>query len=325
MLRGKTRKRVHRPDFVDGDRYGAGVTVPGGIGDDARRPLRRVGDADGQVTVLVEGNWVHADAPSTRWIVEHDGVKLPENPARAFDDAAVAGSGDEAVGFAEERVIGGVGERSHRTFGGVIAFGISLPLRAGRGVFEVVSAVVLLQPRSFNPSHVGVFVHLAVALPDVIAVEAEKVLRRAGKFAQVIWVERRDKDAADAAAGIIEIGLVVVVNEDVYVESAVPTAGDIRSILPIPDVGERAERVVGLEERAVVAAHVKCAVEFHDVRRDRDVGHALECPVEEVVGNPRAAAGAIHVVFAIVADHGDVAGRGRSGVADHRERIAIAR
>ena len=142
---------------------------------------------------------------------------------------------------------------------------------------------------------------------------------------QVVGVQRHDEDAADATAGIIEIRLVVVVDEDVHVERAVPSAATPGVFFPVADVGEGPQRIVGLEQRPVVAAHVERAVIFHDMRRDGDIGDALKRPVAEVIGNPRPAAGAIHVVLAAVADHSHVAGSGRPAGADHRQRIAIAR
>ena len=59
--------------------------------------------------------------------------------------------------------------------------------------------------------------------------------------------------------------------------------------------------------------------------RNRYVGDTLKRPVEQVAGNPCAAAGAIHVVSAVLTDNGDITGSRPTGAADHGQRIAVAR
>jgi len=82
-----------------------------------------------------------------------------------------------------------------------------------------------------------------------------------------------------------------------------------------------ARAVIRFEERPVVAAHVEVAVVLDDVRRDWDVGDALEGPVEQVIRDPCPAAGAVHVVLALLEDHSDVPGSIAPGRGDHRSGL----
>jgi hypothetical protein len=110
LLRGESRLGVHGADVVDADGDRSGVAVPGGVRDDARRRLRRVGDADRHVALLVEGYRIHADASSARRVAQHDGVEPPQVPVGTFEDAAVGRPGHEALGLAQERVVRSVAE-----------------------------------------------------------------------------------------------------------------------------------------------------------------------------------------------------------------------
>jgi hypothetical protein len=61
------------------------------------------------------------------------------------------------------------------------------------------------------------------------------------------------------------------------------------------------------------------------VRCDRDIGDTLEGPVEQVVRDPCATAGAVHVVLALLADNSHIASRIAAWRGDHRQRVAVAR
>ena len=113
-------------------------------------------------------------------------------------------------------------------------------------------------------------------------------------------------------AGKVQVGLVVVVHEDVDVERADPrrvrwrprrTASPRRPSSRRDLV--RAEDGGRPVERRVVAGHVELPVVLHDVRRDGHASlahlHALVPPVDQVVGDPPATAGAEQVVPAALA------------------------
>ncbi len=321
LLGGEAGQRIHRVDLVD--RHGnrsRDIPLRRGAG----RRLGRVGHGAVHQAVGVEFHPVHADAAAARRIGQHDGVELPPFPVRGLHDGAVGRPRHEALRLAEQRVVGRVAVGAERRSRRVVPFGVGLPLRAGSGVFEIIDAVPFDDPRTFDPGHAGVFVHLAVALPRVHGVESEEVGGLPGEARQVLRIEAHAVDAADAAAGPEEVRLVVVVDEDLRVEAPVPAVFDRAGVLEETEVGVGAERVVGHEDVVAVAGQVEPAVVLDQVRSHGNVLHGVEFPVQEVVGDPHAAAGAAHVIPASFFQHGDVTAGIAARADGHRKRVAIA-
>ena len=154
-------------------------------------------------------------------------------------------------------------------------------------------------------------------------VEPEQVGGLLGEGREVIRIQPDPVDAADAAAGPEQVRLVVVVDEDLRVEAAVPAVLDRAGVLEQAEVGVGAERVVGHEHVVAVAGQVELAVVLDQVRCYGNVLHGVELPVQQVVGNPHTAAGAAHIVFSAFLKDGDIA-TGIASLPDgHREGITI--
>ena len=313
---------VHRVHLVDGDGDGGGH---GGRKGRAGRRLRRVRDRAGHQAVRIERDLVHPDAPAARRVGEHDGVELPPFVlVLDLDDGAVGRAGHEAFRLPEQGVVGRIGIGPERGSGRVIALGIGFPLGAGGRVLEVVDAVPLDYPGTFDPGDARILVHLPIALPGVHGIEAEQVDRGAGEGGQVVRVQPDAVDAADAASGPEQVRLAVVIDIDLGVEAAVPALLDRTGVLEEAEVLVRSERMVRHEDVVRVAGQVELPLVLDEVRRHGDVLHGVELPVQQVVGHPHAAAGAAHVVLAAFLEDGDVA-RGVASLSDgHREGIAIA-
>ena len=147
--------------------------------------------------------------------------------------------------------------------------------------------------------------------------------RLSGKGCQVIRVEADAVDAADAATRPEQVRLAVIIDEDLGVEASVPAFLDGPRILEQAQVCIRPERMVRDEYVVGVAGQVETPLVFDEVRRHGDMLHSMEFPVQQVVGNPHAAAGAAHVVLAAFLDDGHVA-RGVAALPDrHGEGIAV--
>ena len=314
------REGVHRPHLVDGHRDGCLCVW---LGAKAGRGLRGVCDRAVHQPVLVEGDAVHADAAAARRVGEHDGVELPPFPVRSLHDGAVRRAGDEPLGLAQQRIVGGVGIGAERRGSGVVALRVGLPLGAGGGILQIIDTIPLDHPGPLDPGHAGILVLLAVALPGMHGVEAEKVHRRVREAGQVVRIQPDAVDAADAAPGPEEVGRAVVIDEDLGVEAAVPAELHRAGILEGTQVLEGAQRAVGDEKVVAIAGEVEFPPVFDDVRSHGDALHGVEIPVQQVVGHPGAAARAVHVILAAFLEDGDVAGGVAARSDGHREGVAV--
>ena len=77
------------------------------------------------------------------------------------------------------------------------------------------------------------------------------------------------------------------------------------------------------EDVVRVAGQVETVLVLDEVRRHGDMLHGVELPVQQVVGDPHAAAGAAHVVLAAFFKDGDVAGGVASLSDGHGKGIAV--
>ena len=130
-------------------------------------------------------------------------------------------------------------------------------------------------------------------------VESEQVSRNAVELGHIVLVKLNSIDSADSAARPEEIRLVVVVNEDLGVESAVPSVLNRTGILEQTKVCIRSERIVGYIYVVAVAGNVELAVVLYDIRCYRETNvNGMILPVQEVRRYPHCAASAAHIVLA---------------------------
>ena len=207
-----------------------------------------------------------------------------------------AGAHREARGLEGQRVVLRVGEGAHRAVRDVDAVRVGEELQADGGILEVVFAVVLGHPGTFDP---GIFLFEVVAAPvedgvdhvvvgalleAVLLVVAEEEDLGAGDLLEGRLVQLDDLEGHQLGPAIVEVEMTVVV-EQVGVSVAVAVEG--ADLLPGACPG-----VDGLVDVLVVhGAAVEAAVHLHDgdhaarIVRGVDVG-----PVLKVGGVPVALA-----------------------------------
>ena len=216
----------------------------------------------------------------------------------------MSGAGHEAGTAGEERAGAHVFPRAERRAASVGAHAVGGPLRAGRGVGEVVDAAPLEHPGSFDPAVVRVGVAGAHALPRVV--RRVRLEHRGGVREQARRVGGVELDAGDLpAAAEVEVEAAVVVGEEHRVARA-----ELRAVgrAQRADVLERPERRIRDVEIRVEGEEPEAAAVLHDRGRvSAVVGlHAPVPPRDEVLAPPDHPAGGVEIPDAGLVDHGRV-------------------
>ena len=182
---------------------------------------------------------------------------------------------------------------------------------------------MFINPRTLDPCYVGELILLSLTLPDVVGIEAKVMGDGAYELCDVVRVKFDRVDTADSHTWPEEVGLIILVNIDMRVESLAPAVLEVGSAFPLSEDFVRPQRVVGNPDVHAVTSHVELAVVRAYVRSNRNICHIVKLPIEHVRRNPTSATSAEHVVFAFPLQNTYVS-RGTSLTYFHRKRVAVA-
>ena len=263
--------------------------------------------------VLVHGGREDRElgAASVFAVVCGDHADGPEVALLVMEGAAVSGADFEAAGLEGQRVVLGIDERSGGAVGDVDAVGVGNELKTDGGVLQIILAVMLGHPRTFDPGKLlgtvlaataedGVDDVLGLArLEAVIFDVAEEQRNRFGFFLEGLGVEFDDLERHDLRPAEIQVQAVAV-GEQVGI--AVAVAAELADLLPGAGFG-----INRLVDVAVVhRAANELAVEFHDGDDAGGIVGGVDIgPVLEIRGVPVASAVRDEQIVVVFVDEDD--------------------
>src|SRR5574344_2512976 len=159
---------------------------------------------------------------------------------------------------------------------------------------------MFVNPWTFNPSHISIFVLFTLTFPNMFRVEAEMMSYRANCLIQIIRIKFYRIDTTDCHTRPKEIWLVVIINENMSVKSTTPAIFKIRKAFPSTLLLIRTKWIVSNPYASyTITGHIKFSIVRNYIRSNRNICNIVEIPVQHIVRYPCATTCAEHVIFSL--------------------------